>query len=82
MVDFSLTDENRLVADSVRAFALTRLDEAGLAAIAPAVAGGAITGIVLGIAQWLGLRRTGTALVRLDSGLVSVAPWRCTAVAG
>jgi peptidoglycan/LPS O-acetylase OafA/YrhL len=32
--------------------------------IAPATAGGAITGIVLGVAQWLGMRRTGPSRAR------------------
>ena len=33
-------------------------------AVAPAVVGGAITGAILGFAQWLGMRRTGPSPVR------------------
>ncbi len=33
-------------------------------AIAPAIAGGAITGAILGFAQWLGMRRTGPDPIR------------------
>ena len=37
-------------------------------AVAPAIVGGAITGAVLGFAQWLGMRRSGPPPLRVDPG--------------